>query len=59
MFEGLCSGDELIFFVYVFLFLNNGNFDEFDYVCYLCYKGISGIVFVVSGNWKIIGYWFF
>lgn len=56
--EGLRSGDELIFFAHVSPPSNNGNPDEFDYARYLRYKGISGIAFVVSGNWKITGYRF-
>ena len=56
--EGLRSGDELIFFAHVSPPSNNGNPDEFDYARYLRYKGISGIAFVASGNWKITGYRF-
>lgn len=56
--EGLRSGDELIFLAHVSPPSNNGNPDEFDYARYLRYKGISGIAFVASGNWKITGYRF-
>lgn len=54
--EGLRRGDELLFFAHVSPPSNNGNPDEFDYARYLCYKGISGVSFVASGNWKVIGH---
>lgn len=54
----LHNGDELVLMARVSPPSNNGNPDEFDYARYLRYKGISGIAFVASGNWKITGYRF-
>ncbi|KAA6311231.1 hypothetical protein EZS27_037601, partial [termite gut metagenome] len=49
----LRRGDEVLFSTRLSPPRNNGNPGEFDYARYLTHKAVSGIGFVISGNWKI------
>lgn len=51
--EALRPGDELVFRGYVRKPKNRGNPEEFDYAEYLSVKGVSGLVYIGSGQWRL------
>lgn len=50
--QKVCWGDKLLFCSKILQPRNNGNPQEFDYARYLSRRGVSGIAFASSDEWK-------